>query len=259
MKNFYLLAIVIAVFGGACKSPKYINKGTKVWVDNFSSKKLDTTKWAKIPRGGADWNRHMSNADSCYLIKNGKLILLGLANHNKTVDTAGVLTGGIYTKDKMSFDFGRVEIRAKFVGAQGAWPAFWFLAQGQDWPKGGEIDLVERLNNDAFVYQTIHTHYTLDLKIKNNPKSSITAKINPKAFNTYALEKYPDSLVFYVNNKRTFAYPRIDTKLQWQYPFSENEHYLLLDMQLGGNWVGKIDKSQLPSKVLIDKVSYYKF
>ena len=59
----------------------------------------------------------------------------------------------------------------KLNGATGAWPAFWLLPQDGKWPGGGEIDIMERLNNDSIAYQTVHSHYTFDLGIKDNPET----------------------------------------------------------------------------------------
>lgn len=250
--------ICSTLFFSSCAT-RYSQRGTLAWKEDFSNLQLDTANWSKIPRGKSDWNRHMSNADSLFEIRKGKLLLRGVKNDFMQGDTAKYITGGVYTKDKVNFGFGRVEIRAKLNGAIGAWPAFWFLAQDKRWPEGGEIDLVERLNHDGFIYQTVHTPYTLDLNIKTNPISGGKAQIKSKKYNTYALEKYADSLVFYVNGKKTFSYARIKTDKRDQFPFSESEHYLLLDMQLGGNWVGRIEDKDLPVEMKIDWVRFYKF
>ncbi len=85
-------------------------------------------------------------------------------------------------------------------------------------PGGGEIDIMERLNNDSIAYQTVHPHYTFDLGIKDNPKQGSTGLINPDDFNTYTVEMYPDSLVFFINETRTFAYPRLETDKEGQFP-----------------------------------------
>jgi hypothetical protein len=129
-----------------------------VWEEDFNNQQgLDTSRWSKIPRGTSDWDRKMSDFDSCYAMRDGKMILRGIKNTSVTNDTSKYLTGGIYTKDKVGFSFGRLEIRAKLNGAKGAWPAIWMLAQDEKWPDGGEIDIMERLNFDTIAYQTIHT------------------------------------------------------------------------------------------------------
>jgi len=240
---------------------KHLSQSGKkpMWEENFNQKKsFDEAKWSKIPRGKSDWDRNMSDFDSCYSIRDGKLILRGIKNTHLPEDTAKFLTGGIYTKGKVDFGFGRLEIRAKLNGAKGAWPAFWMLPENAGWPEGGEIDIMERLNSDSIAYQTVHSYYTHHLKI-NNPKHGATGKIDPSQFNTYAVEKYPDSLVFFINDQKTFTYPRIQTEKEGQFPFSENKFYLLLDMQLGGSWVGAVDTKYLPVEMEIDWVKFYEF
>ena len=91
-----------------------------VWNEEFKDNKLDSTKWSKIPRGKSDWDKYMSNFDSCYELRNGNLILKGIKNRSLANDTATYLTGGVYTKNKVNFGYGRLEIRAKFQGAKGA-------------------------------------------------------------------------------------------------------------------------------------------
>jgi beta-glucanase (GH16 family) len=258
-KRTFTLLLTAAMFV-SCIGIKHINKTTPSWEENFNQiDSFDTARWSKIPRGKSDWNRRMSDFDSCYAIRDGKLVLRGISNTTPTNDTSKYLTGGVYTKDKVSFGLGRLEIRAKLNSADGAWPAFWLLGQSKKYPEGGEIDIMERLNHDDFVYQTVHSHYTITLNIKDSPKHSGTAHINPNEFNTYAVEKYRDSVVFYVNDKRTFSYPRIQTNQKDQFPYADGEHYLLLDMQLGGSWVGSIDPAQLPVEMEIDWVRFYAF
>lgn len=256
--NMLTALFAVAILLGSCNSKELPGDWKLVWEDDFNGKTLDTAQWSKIPRGKSDWNRHMSDYDALYAVRDGNLVLRGIQN-NGTVpnDTAPYLTGGVFTKDKKTFGFGRLEIKAKLNGAKGAWPAFWMLPKDAKWPAGGEIDIMERLSNDAYVYQTVHSSYTHTLGIKDNPVASIIASIRPYDYNVFALEKYPDSLVFFVNNTRTKTYPRIETTEEGQFPFSEQEFYLLLDMQLGGSWVGAVDPNTLPVEMQIDWVRFY--
>ena len=251
-----LLAIILTV---ACSRHTTTQKGILEWQEEFNQTgSFDEKTWTKIPRCTRAWDKYMSNYDSLYAMRDGKLILRGIKNTNQPNDTARYITGGLYTKDKMNFGFGRLEIRAKLNGARGAWPAIWMLAENNQWPDGGEIDIMERLNSDSIAYQTIHTYFTYHLKIKE-PKQGATGPINPTDFNVYAVEKYRDSLVFYINDKRTFAYPRIQTDKQGQFPFDQHKHYLLIDMQLGGSWVGAVNPDDLPVEMEVDWVRFYGF
>ena len=228
-----------------------------VWKENFRGKSIDDSRWSKIPRGKSDWKRYMSDHESLYELKGGKLILHGVENKGTAPeDTARFLTGGIFTKGKFAIRYGKVEVRAKLEAAQGVWPAIWMLPEKGSWPDAGEIDIMERLNHDDFVYQTVHTHYTHTLNEKKNPPHTAKAKINPDGYNVYGVEILPDKIVFSVNGKVTHTYPKIDTDKEGQFPFG-TPYYILIDMQIEGAWVGKANIEELPVKMMIDWVKVY--
>jgi hypothetical protein len=62
--------------------------------------------------------------------------------------------------------------------------------------------------------------------------------------------------VFTINGEHSMTYPKIATDKPGQWPFDQ-PFYLLIDMQLGGKWVGAIDESQLPVRMEIDWVKVY--
>ncbi len=225
-----------------------------VWEDDFNRKDIFSTGiWSKIPRGGSDWNNTMSFHESLFEIKDGNLILLGKKNDVDANDPSEYITGGVYTKHGRFFEYGRLEIRCKLEPTQGAWPAIWMLPVQGKWPYGGEIDIMERLNFDTFAYQTVHSQYTQT--DRDNPPNSGTSPINPTDYNVYAVEIYPDELRFYVNERLTLSYPRIEGN-QEQFPFGK-PFYLLIDMQLGGKWVGAISDFKAPVRMYVDWVRHY--
>ena len=103
----------------------------------------------------------------------------------------------------------------------------------------------------------MHTYYTYVLNKSQNPPHGSTGRIDPDGYNVYAVEILPDSLVFSINGKQTFSYPRIKTTEKGQYPFG-TPFYLLVDMQIEGSWVGSADPHQLPATMEIDWVKFYK-
>ena len=131
------------------------------------------------------------------------------------------------------------------------------LPETGKWPIGGEIEIMEHLNHDSIAYQTVHSYYTHILKEKNNPPHGGTGTIDRDGYNTYGVEILPDSLVFSINGQRTFAYPRIETDKEGQYPFG-TPYYLLIDMQIEGSWVGKANPEELPVEMMVDWVKIYK-
>lgn len=251
---------VISCSGGKQKEdPDKIRRGwTLVWEEDFDGDVLDETVWSKIPRGKSDRNRYMSDHDALYVLQDGKLVLRGVQNTFQPGDTASYLTGGISTKDKKTFGFGRIEIRARLKPVDGAWPGIWMLPEDDvEWPMGGEINILERFGQDDYVYHSVHSHYTQNLGLKDNPPSNVLVGVNPNNYNIYGVEKYQDSLVFFVNDTRTKKYPRVLTQEEGQFPFSEHDFYLLLNVRLGGRGVGAVDSSQLPADMFIDWVRFY--
>jgi beta-glucanase (GH16 family) len=230
-----------------------------VWEEEFDTEGvIDEAVWSKIPPGPSDWNRHMSYYQPLYDVREGNLILRGMVNPGLPGDTRPYVTGGIFTKDKKGFYRGKIEITARLRDAQGAWPAFWLLPfDNTQWPYGGEIDIMERLNADSIAYQTVHSDYTHNSG-RTEPVTSAVSPIRYGEYNTYGVELYADSVVFSINGKRTFHYPRIETDLEGQFPF-DRPYYLLLDMQLGGSWVGEVDPKDLPVEMYIDRVRFYEW
>ena len=74
---------------------------------------------------------------------------------------------------------------------------------------------------------------------------------------TLGVDINPDSICFHINHQYTYTYHRIpEREADGQYPFCIPQ-YLLLDMQLGGGWVGKVDNADLPVEMEIDWVRFY--
>ena len=254
MKKTLIIGIMSLLIASCHHQPEW----KLVWEESFDKADLDTAVWSMIPQGEFSRQSTLSHDERCYQMRDGQLILRGIVNEGFQKDSSVYLTGGIWTKGKQSFKRGRIEVRAKMEGVQGAWPAIWMLPCDSEKKGilGGEIDIMERLNHDAFVYQSVHSYYTQTLKEDDNPPNGTIVSIRPNEFNVYGVDFYPDSLVFHVNGVRTFTYPRIDTDKEGQFPF-DMAQYLLIDMQLGGTWVGEVDPSGLPVEMVVDWVRHY--
>jgi beta-glucanase (GH16 family) len=126
------------------------------------------------------------------------------------------------------------------------------------WPANGEIDLMEHLNFESKVHQTVHSVYTRAVK-RGKPKRSGSAKINRDDWNTYGCEWDADKIVFTVNGKPTFTYPRVPEKGEKQWPFNQ-PFYFILSMQIGGKWVngsGPTNPEHYPAWMQVDWVRVY--
>lgn len=253
LKNVITVVFILLATGSA---------GAVDWVmdfeENFAGARLDSTVWKRTTRGVADWQNTQSDDPRLVELRDGCLVLKGIVNDNPS-DSASYITGGLVTEGLREFEPGRFEIRARLQSARGAWPAIWLLPSpslGMKWPAGGEIDIMERLNHDGFVYQTVHTPYTLSGH-ESYPRNSTTALIRADEFNIYGVEVWPDRVTFTVNGRHTMSYPRLEPAVDGQYPFYD-KWYILIDMQLGGSWVGEVDPAELPVEMEVDWVRHYR-
>jgi beta-glucanase (GH16 family) len=253
---FFVMFVGLVVCSYAQEHRRY----ALVWNDEFNSGTMDETVWSKIKRGKADWAVHMSSADTLYAFENGDLVLRGMVNDFMPNDKAEYLTGGVWTKYRKAFGFGKIEVRAKFDVAMGYWPAIWMLPQvnkGLSWPYGGEIDIMEHFKENFTVNQTVHSEYTVNLHRGNRPVHVAYPNYNKGEYNIYGMERFKDSLVFFVNGKRTFNYPRYRKGNDGQFPFSQHDYFLIIDSQIGRDGSPYIDTDKMPVELRIDYVRYY--
>lgn len=271
--SFSLVVVLLLInpFMGSCKyneAEKKNGKWNLVWEDQFDGDKLDTNKWSLINTkpaqydNASDWNKHMIADSAVFVVKDGNLYLKGINNTSHLDDPRPFLTGGVKSQGKFSFLYGKIEIRAKKECAEGAWPALWMMPEESvygGWPHSGEIDIMEHLNFDDNIHHTVHTRYTNVLGNKTNPPrgtGDIIADVTE--WNIYGLEWYPNMLIWTVNGKETFRYPKVEGSdpemKQWPY---DQPFYFILSQQLGGSWVGEVNPQQLPVSFIIDFVKVY--
>ncbi|MCQ2154076.1 MAG: glycoside hydrolase family 16 protein [Bacteroidales bacterium] len=254
MKLIVFLAACSAAVNAVAACPPVPEESC--WIEEFDSDTVDTHIWSRVRRGGADWNRHMSDLDSLVCVEGGILNLRGIASPADSGSTnPDVLTGGLQTSARKGFGYGCLEVRARLQGAASAWPAIWMMpVDAVQWPYGGEIDIIERLNYDDFVYMTCHTAYTQIMGRDDSLKGS-TAPIDRDGWNVYGLEHYRDSLIWTVNGVPAHRYLRQEGAPAEQWPF-DRDYYLILSMQLGGSWVGPVCVDDLPVSLQIDWIRF---
>ena len=231
-----------------------------VWQEEFMGSKLDTTHWSVIERGPSAWQKFMSPNKSLFRQRRGYMRLY--ARQNKGVeprDTASYLTGGICTQHKMTFTYGKVEVRARIHGATGCWPAIWIKSDNPKlwgYPERAEIDIMEYASHDKYVSQTIHNNYKDVLGKTQTPKHQVLPQTKVEEWNVYGVEICPDRVTLTINDEVKLNYPRIETPDEGQFPFGV-ESFLLIDMQVGNKYLKNIVASEYPAWMDVDWVKIY--
>jgi beta-glucanase (GH16 family) len=250
------VAVLIAVAGESSAADWKL-----VWSDEFNyTGAPDPTKWGYEEgfirnHESQYYTRRPENAR----VENGMLVIecrkeaYQPANHSAVNYTSASLN----TKGKASWQYGRLEMRAKIPQGKGVWPAFWTLGTNIDkvgWPKCGEDDIMEFVGKDPdHIYGTLH--FRVDGKHESDG-GKITV-VNPyDDFHVYAVEWYPDHLDFFLDEKKYHSVKLDKAGADEENPFHK-AHYILINFALGGEWGGAIDDSILPQKYLIDYVRVY--
>lgn len=254
--KFLAVAAILIIGTAACNKQKKSSsnaakKGwTLVWEDDFD-KSMDETIWSKMPAGKKNMNRYMNDNDGLFIFQDGNLILRGVKNSTPT-DDMPFLTGGITTEGKKTLAaHSRIEVRARMNPVAGTTPYITLLPVTKD--ENISIDVMERYGIDEFIYQSVSSEYTTTGGMPDNPASSALVGVNPNQYHVYGVERYADSVVFFVNDLRTKKYPRILTEMPGQFPFSDQEYELFIGLRLNKD----TEPDSLPVDLFIDWVRYY--
>lgn len=229
-KIFTLAAVVLFVSFSKAQNN---NNWKLIFEDNFDGTTFNAEIWQY-----SKWYELF--VPELVEVKDGNLIMT-----SKYGADGKIHGGGINTRGKIDFLYGKVETRARLKVGKGAFSAIWMMPEDDSdgWPVCGEIDIMEQVNNESAVYQTIHTNFWTNLGINNPPHNGHpSAKVDE--FNIYGLEWFPDRLDFTLNGKITFTYPRILTDKSGQWPF-DKEFYIKLEQKAGekpGGWAAVPDK-----------------
>ncbi|MBQ3217718.1 MAG: family 16 glycosylhydrolase [Akkermansia sp.] len=243
-----------------------------VFSDDFNGTTLDATKWNSIDYVGwnvSDWRTYQSNEPELVTVNgDGTVSLWGkYGNYTSQSNPSGAAPtyacGGIFTDKTFNFQYGYVEVRAKFDCAQGAWPAIWMMpTDGSNWPKNGEIDILEHLNYEGIAHQTLHFNNAdgknTSLGTVNGGSTAYYSDVDSKLdFHTYGVEWTTEGISFLMDGKKTLTVAHQDNNPNWPFNKENNPFYLLLDMQLGGDWVGEIGNIGDGVAMTVDYVRVY--
>ena len=228
-----------------------------VFEDDFTNSDgiPDQEKWSLCEKNDVTWARYMSGSYDQAYTKDGSLFLIGEQQDGE------YKTGGIETRGKFVFEHGKVECRARFVRMpMGGHTGIWMMPAppAEQWPKSGEIDIMEHLNKEGIIYQTVHSWYADDMGHKEDPMAQKTVAVDKDDWNIYGVEWTADKIIYTVNGKKYLEYPNLHLEGEdgaYQWPFN-HPFYLILSQSLGGEgtWEGPITDSELPAVFEIDWV-----
>ena len=230
-------------------------EGDVIFMDDFEGTSTipDQSKWVLCERASSNWARHLSESYDQAYQKDGYLYLTGEMVNGE------YQTGAIETRGKFDFQYGKVECRARFLRQpHGGHTGIWMMPAppAEKWPKSGEIDIMEHLNADKLIYETVHSWYIDDMG-HTDPTAQRTVDVDNTEWNTYGVVWTTESISYTVNGETYLSYPNLHladaANAAYQWPF-DHPFYLILSQSLGGAdpWAGAIDDAELPAIFQID-------
>jgi len=241
---------------GKADDEMFIPEGyTLYWHDEFDQYegRLSDKDWnyEVHPAGwvNAELQRYEDDEKYAY-VKNGELVIQSL----KEVDADGnvsYVSGRVTTQHKHALKYGYIEARIKVPTGKGFLPAFWMMPEEEEhygqWPKCGEIDIMEVLGNNINTnYGTLH----FGEPHKQN-QGSVTLKSGDfhSEYHTFAVEWKPNSFRWYVDGEMYYECNDWYTNdssgnpiADYPAPFNQQFH-VILNVAVGGNWPGDPDEN----------------
>jgi beta-glucanase (GH16 family) len=161
----------------------------------------------------------------------------------------------LVTLGKVGFKYGRIEIRAKISGGRGQWPALWMLGANQpqvNWPQCGEIDIAEwkgDLPNQ--LWGTLHGPNYL------NRGNTTTISGGFTGYHLYRIDWVENKISWYLDGVK-FHEMTANSIGGNEWVFN-TEQYLILNVAMGGNFVGNsISSSLTETSMSVDYIRFSK-
>jgi beta-glucanase (GH16 family) len=209
------------------------------WEDDFSKdNQIDKSKWNFEIDGHGGGNGELEyytdslkNAD----IKDGELVITALKDDDGHRFTSARMT----TSGKFACRYGRIEASIKAPAAQqGNWPAFWMMPQDSkygDWPRSGEIDIMELINASDKLYGTCH-YGGEHGDVHSGAQAKLASGNFSQDYHVYAVEWEAKEIRWYVDGN---YYGSIHTWHSASAPYPapfDRKFFIILNYAVGGAW-----------------------
>ena len=272
-----------------CVDGSSLSGYTLQWADEFNLDHVDRQAWRNTTSFGGASAVGCPGDNSLADVSNGILNLWQRTTTDSSVGywpsgaSVGYVAGGLDTRYRRDFFMGdncRMEVRVKWEEMKGLWQAAWMLAdpnQGFGTSRncvGGEMDIIEHLNAESTMYQTLHTENTVTNgtgDTVNCGQARKTSSSHSNTWHTFGVEltgggTASADMKFYFDGtasswyKQTYLlsddvdYSKTHPKSYWSgktssygfgyyWPYDLVEYCMILSAQVGGSWCGDPDGS----------------
>jgi len=256
-RRLYVLLLVLALAVSLVPANDTNAAYNLVWSDEFNGTSIDQNNWTfETGTGSGGWGnnelQYYTSRSENARIESGNLVIEA---RKESYGGMNYTSARLKTQGKRSFKYGKIEARIKLPQGQGLWPAFWTL--GTDittvgWPRSGEIDIMEHVNTETRTHGFIHWDSNGGHASYGGPSHSIDVT----QYHVYTVEWTPSAIKWLIDGVQ-FWEANIANSINSTEEFHKN-HFLLLNMAVGGNWPGAPNASTpFPAKMFVDYVRVY--
>jgi beta-glucanase (GH16 family) len=244
-----------------CALPAGAQCDELVWSEEFDYAGLPDPETWTMETGAGGWGNNelqYYRADtSNALVDNG---ILTITARKEAYGGSSYTSSRLITRDKVEFQYGRIEARMRLPYGQGIWPAFWLMGENSSevgWPACGETDIMEMVGGDPgdrTVHGTVHWDNNGSHASYGKAYSLPSGRFADD-FHLFAVQWTPRTIKWYVDST---LYNTIDITpaglSEFHHPF-----FVLLNLAVGGNWPGSPDATTVfPQRLEVDYIRLYK-
>lgn len=269
-----------------------------VWSDEFDYEGApDDSKWT-FETGNHQWpNKELqaySDRPSNVFVKDGRLNIVSLKEQDGEREYT---SAKITTNRRAHWQYGYFEIRAKFPGGIGSWPAIWMMPYRERrpvpegvpvkengrpdfqnfteehwklfprpdikdrWPNCGEIDIVEALGRRPNIV-LFSLHSARHNHTRKDTASYTTVREFEDGFlddfHTFGMEWTPDYFEFFIDGESYCRYNKTDDEDQSYDAWPfDKPFYLIMNTAVGGGLGGPVNDDDIPYVFQIEYVRVY--
>ena len=232
-----------------------------VWSDEFDGSALNTDVWNIEVNGNGGGNQekqYYTDRPENLRVEDGNLVIEA---RKEEYNNREYTSARINSRNKKYFKYGKIEARIMFPKGGGTWPAFWMMGNDypkSNWPKCGEIDIIEHVGNQPRMASfAIHTPEKNGSRGNNWSMRSYMDGLEEN-YHVYGIEWLEDDfngmdrIYFTIDGERLAMAQEdaghVDDNYYW--PFNK-DHFIIFNLAIGGTMGGNVDDAIFASPVLM--------
>jgi len=202
--------------------------------------------------GDGELGSYTDSTNNVYLDGQGHLVIAALKSGNDYT------SGRLVTRGKLAMTYGTMSARIKMPAGKGIHPGFWMLGTNVDtvgWPKCGEIDVMESFGDPS------HYNFTVIGPSTEEPKGQVQfsgaiADLS-QGFHTYWVTREQGRITAGIDSATLATFTPASMPPGGQWVFDNQPMYALLNVGIGGDFVGPPDASTpFPAAMVVEWFRY---